>query len=657
MVGATSSKVSGLPTPLCFGGFSRGGVQLIIHRSGTISRTRWTTRFQRMPKVPRLTVTSFLKSTKSVPKFNDLGIIEFSGMKQLLERTSEQREKLEKSLADQFHTVPNDADVATEEELLLDQGVTVHPTSPKRSLHLTISALFCDALERAMVKAFYGSSKPTNYYLHGNYGPVDEFGPQRVYSVRGYLPECLNGEFVRVGPNPRFQPIAKYHWFDGDGMLHGVRIKDGQVTYASRYVRTSRFQQEEHWGGPKFWRLGDLIGNKGLAWLALFQLRVALGVVDLSNGYGNANTAMTFHNGKLLALSESDKPYIVHIHEDGNLETVGRYDYDQKLNHPFTAHPKIDPVTGEMFTFGYLLEAHPYVTYRVISKDGVIGNAIPITPSGPIMMHDFAITENYAIFMDCPLYFSPTEMVRKNQDPFAFDETKPARFGVLPRYAKNESQIHWFEFSTCVIFHSANAWEEGDEVVVIACRSPSIDMETISVYDKEKADAFIHDLWEYRLNMRTGEAKERKLGEFVSDFPRINEEYVGRKNRYVYTALFEDATHHIGIAKYDLTLEPELGKEQLEVGGNVAGVYWFGNMRYGSEPVYVSKKPGKEVDEDDGYLLCFLFDENTWTSEVVVIDAKTMSSDPVAVIELPTRVPYGFHAMFVSENQLQLQKS
>lgn len=85
-----------------------------------------------------------------------------------------------------------------------------------------------------------------------------------------------------------------------------------------------------------------------------------------------------------------------------------------------------------------------------------------------------------------------------------------------------------------------------------------------------------------------------------------------RKNRYVYTAIFRDTTHSIGIAKYDLTKEPELGKAKFEVGGNVTGVIWHGSMRYGSEPIYVPKKPGREVDEDDGYLLCFVFDENTW---------------------------------------------
>lgn len=61
---------------------------------------------------------------------------------------------------------------------------------------------------------------------------------------------------------------------------------------------------------------------------------------------------------------------------------------------------------GEMFTFGYS-QMPPYITYRIISKDGLMHDPVPITVSDPIMMHDFAITENYAIFMDLPLYFKP----------------------------------------------------------------------------------------------------------------------------------------------------------------------------------------------------------------------------------------------------------
>ncbi|KAL3682185.1 hypothetical protein R1sor_000207 [Riccia sorocarpa] len=507
------------------------------------------------------------------------------------------------------------------------------------------AAKVVDAIESAAVWVIFGGKVPQSYYVSGNYGPVEEFGPAHSVPVDGAFPECLNGEFVRVGPNPKYKPVGNYHWFDGDGMIHGLRIKDGKVSYVCRYVRTAKLAQEDYWGASKFIKIGDLIGKQGILWPNLFKLRKKLGIVDDTNGTGTANTAMVYHNGRLLALNEGDKPYAVRLLEEGDLETIGRVDYEKKLNHSFTAHPKIDPDTGEMFTFGATREGPPYVTYRVVSKDGEMGEPVPLTVSGPIMMHDMALTENYSLFLDCPLYFNPKDMVKKNQCIFSFDDTKPARLGVLPRYAKNESQIQWFTVSTCVIFHNANAWEEGDEVVLITCRIPSIDLVALAVYDEVKAKKFANDLWEYRLNLKTGEAKEKKLGEFRSDFPRINEEYVGRKNRYVYNCIFDDATHISAIAKYDLTREPELGKEKLELGGNVVGIVWHGKGRYGSEAVFVPKNPGREGDEDDGYLICFVHDEKTGKSEVVVIDAKTMSSEFVAVALLPTRVPYGFHAM------------
>jgi carotenoid cleavage dioxygenase-like enzyme len=248
-------------------------------------------------------------------------------------------------------------------------------------------------------------------------------------------------------------------------------------------------------------------------------------------------------------------------------------------------------------------------------------------------------------------------MVNKEQFVFAFNDNQPLRFGVLSRYAKDESQIRWFESSTTgFIFHVANAWEEGDEVLLIACRSPGLDLEDMSVYEKDKCDKVTTNLWEHRFNLKTGEIRERKLGELHTEFPTINDDYVGRKNRYVFTSIYEDASHVIGIAKYDLTLEPKQGKSNSE-GGNLVCVFWLGNLRYGSEAIYVPKNPGKTVDEDDGYLLCFVQDENTGKSEVIVVDAKTMSSDPVAVIKLPRRVPYGFHSLFMTEEQLRSQKS
>ncbi|KAJ3673008.1 hypothetical protein LUZ60_006382 [Juncus effusus] len=516
-----------------------------------------------------------------------------------------------------------------------------------------VSSWLVDLVEKMLVCMMYDKSKPL-HYLSGNFAPVkEETPPCADLPVRGVLPECLNGEFVRVGPNPKFVPVSGYHWFDGDGMIHGMRIKDGKATYVSRYVKTSRLKQEEHFGTAKFMKIGDLKGMFGLFMIHMQLIRAKLKVLDMSFGYGTGNTALVYHQGKLLALSEADKPYVVKVLEDGDLQTLGLLDYDKRLKHSFTAHPKVDPFTDEMFTFGYSHEP-PYVTYRVIDKEGKMSDPVPINIPAPVMMHDFAITENYSIFMDLPLYFRPKDMV-KGKLIFTFDNTVKARFGILARYAKTDKDIRWFELPNCFIFHNANAWEEGEEVVLITCRLQNPDLDQVNGQTKDKLEDFTNELYEMRFNMKTGEASQKQLSVSAVDFPRINENYTGRKQRYVYGTILDEIAKVKGIIKFDLHAQPEQSKEKLEKGGNIMGIFDLGTGRYGSEAVFVPRQPGGTGEEDDGYLIFFVHDENTGKSEVNVIDAKTMSSEPVAVVELPNRVPYGFHAFFVNEEQLSNQ--
>ncbi|KAM3686152.1 hypothetical protein ACJW31_11G175700 [Castanea mollissima] len=521
-----------------------------------------------------------------------------------------------------------------------------------------LSAKVIDFVEKVMVKFMYQNNHSSlpHHYLSGSFTPVSEETPPTTnLLVKGHLPECLNGEFVRVGPNPKFTPVAGYNWLDGDGMVHGLRIKDGQATYVSRYVRTSKLQQEEYFGGAKFFKLGDLTGLFGLIMMIVRMLRVKLKVLDISYGTGTGNTALIYHHGNLLALQEADKPYVLKVLEDGDLQTLGMLDYDKRLAHPFTSHPKVDPFTGEMFTFGSS-NSPPYITYRVISKDGFMHDPVPITISEPIMMHDFAITENYAIFMDLSLCVRGKEMMMENTILWKFDTNKKARFGVLPRYAKDELQIRWFELPSCFIFHNANAWEEEDEVVLIACRLENFDMDRLNGNVKEEIKTFSSELYEMRFNMKTGLASQKKLSTSAVEFPRVNESYTGsRRQRYVYGTILESSGKITGIIKFDLHAKPDTGKTELEVGGNVQGIYDFGPSRFGSEAIFVPRVPGITSEEDDGYLIFFVHDENTGKSSVNVLDAKTMSADPVAVVEIPHRIPPGFHAFFVTEEQLQEQ--
>ncbi|KAH7446558.1 hypothetical protein KP509_01G061900 [Ceratopteris richardii] len=438
-------------------------------------------------------------------------------------------------------------------------------------------------------------------------------------------------------------------------MIHALRIKDGKATYAARFVQTSRLKQEEYFGASKFLKIGDMKGVFGFLMGQIFTFRNKFKVIDLSQGSGTGNTAMVYHNGKLMALHEGDKPYAIRVLEDGDLQTLGFLDYEKRLTHPFTAHPKVDPVTGELFTFGYQFES-PNCIYRVISKEGIMQEAVPITVSGPIMMHDFAITEHYAIFLDMPLYLLPKEMV-KGKLILKFDEKKPARIGILPRYAKNESTIKWFELPTCYAFHNVNAWEEDDEVILYTCRLPEVDLEMAAGPVRKNFKPFQNELYEMRFNMKTGNASQRQLSLSAVDFPRINEKLTGRKQQYAYCTMLSDSTKVKGLVKFDLWAKPAFeGKSKIEVGGNVKGVIDFGSGRFGSEAIFIPRSASEDEVEDDGYLICFVHDEGTGKSEVCVYDARTMAPEPVAVVKLPCRVPYGFHAFFVTEEQLQSQR-
>ncbi|KAF8086087.1 hypothetical protein N665_0635s0018 [Sinapis alba] len=602
------------------------------------------------------------------------------------------------------------------EKLSDDSILSVNPKPCKG-----FSSKLIDLLEALVVKLMHDASLPL-HYLSGNFAPLrDETPPVKDLPVHGFLHECLDGMFLRVGPNPKFDPLAGYHWHiimvlwlptynicfplffsglmemgrltglflrvqnpslipslleflihfftylyyltperlrsqggtGGSVMIHGVRIKDGKATYVSRFVKTSRLKQEEYFGDAKLMKIGDLKGVFGLLMVIMQQLKIKLKVLDDSYGNGTANTSLIYHHGKLLALQEADKPYVIKVLEDGDLQTLGMTDYDKRLTHSFTAHPKVDPLTGEMFIFG---SSHlpPYLTYRVISKDGIMHDPVPITISKPIMMHDFAITENYAIFMDLPMHFRPKEMVNEKKMIYSFDPTKKARFGVLPRYAKDDLMIRWFELPNCFIFHNANAWEEEDEVVLITCRLENPNLDIVSGNVEEILESFSNELYEMRFNMKTGSASQKKLSASSNYFPRINECYTGKKNRYVYGyGTFLDSISKVtGIIKFDLHAEAETDKTMLQIGGNIKGIYKLGQGIYGSDAIYV---PRELAEEDDGYLLFFVHDENTGKSCVHVIDARTMSAEPVAVVELPHRVPYGFHALFVTERQLQEQ--
>lgn len=458
-----------------------------------------------------------------------------------------------------------------------------------------------------------------NPYLESNYAPVQQEITADELTIMGELPAEISGMFVRNGPNPQFSPIGTYHWFDGDGMVHGIRLHQGKASYRNRYVRTHGFQKERE-AGQALWR----------------------GLLEPSDGNPDgsvknvANTALVWHGGQLLALWEGGAPHALRAPE---LETIGVQTYNDKLSSPFTAHPKVDPVSGEMMFYGYSLGEPPFLKYSLVSASGELLWTLPIDLPRGVLMHDFAITEHYTLFMDLPLTFS-VERMQRGEPALMFESEQPARFVIMPRYGDQDS-IRWFEAPACYVFHTLNAYEEGEEVVLIACRMSSTN---VLVNDRSFKDpeGDIPRLHRWRFNLSKGTVQEENLEPTPSEFPALNDLWLGHPTRYGYTAQMAEAETPLfeGVIKHDF-------REKT------SQFHGFGEGRYGSDPSFVPRPDA--TAEDDGWLLTLIHDHQENTSELLVIDAQNFTAEPVAKIMIPQRVPYGFHSVWVSEQQLQNQ--
>lgn len=476
--------------------------------------------------------------------------------------------------------------------------------------------------------------------IAGNFAPVPEQPVKHNLPVAGKIPECISGVYVRNGANPLHDPVSGHHLFDGDGMVHAVTFRDGAASYGCRFTETQRLVQERDLGRPVFPKsIGELHGHSGVARLLLFYARGLFGIVDHHHGTGVANAGVVYFNNRLLAMSEDDLPYHVKITPDGDLKTTGRYNFDNQLNSTMIAHPKLDPVSGELFALSYDVIQKPYLKYFRFSPNGEKSPDVEIPINEATMMHDFAITERFVVIPDQQVVFKLQEMIRGGS-PVVYDEEKVSRFGILDKYSEDGSEIKWVEAPGCFCFHLWNAWEEPehDEVVVIgSCMTPAD-----SIFN-ESDEGLQSVLSEIRLNLKTGKSVRKPI---LSDSEQVNLEAgmvnrnkLGRKTQFAYLAIAEPWPKVSGFAKVDLST----GEVQK---------YIYGEEKYGGEPLFLPQDPNLEF-EDDGYILAFVHDEKSWKSELQIVNAMTMELE--ASIKLPSRVPYGFHGTFISASDLATQ--
>jgi len=236
--------------------------------------------------------------------------------------------------------------------------------------HLAASLL--DAVESSLIADKLPKTVDPAVQISGNFSPVPESAVRHDLEIIGNLPACLRGVYLRNGANPMHAPIGGHHLFDGDGMIHAVTFHCGnRASYSCRFTRTSRLQQEASLGRPVFPKpIGELHGHQGLARLAIFLARAGIGIIDGSKGTGVANAGLVYFNGRLLALSEDDLPYHVQIKDDGDLETIGRFNFNGQINCPIIAHPKVDPISGDLHGLSYNMIKKPYLKYLRFDRFG-----------------------------------------------------------------------------------------------------------------------------------------------------------------------------------------------------------------------------------------------------------------------------------------------
>lgn len=465
-------------------------------------------------------------------------------------------------------------------------------------------------------------------YLSGPFAPTNTevtlVSFDGAGQMEGEIPKELNGVYLRNGPNPRFAPLGRYHAFDGDGMLHAAYFNNGKLQYRNRWIRTHAWEQEDAAGASLYRGIMDTLKGR-----------------DDQPLKNSANTDIVGHAGKAVASwYQSGEPYWI---DPLTLQTLGRAPY-AGLGGGFSAHCKVDEHTGEMMFFDYCNNA-PYMSYGVIDNAGNQVLLLPVSVPGPRLPHDMAITQHFSILHDLPLIHCE-EALKHGRHKIKFEPALPTRLGVIPRHGP-ASALRWFDFSPCFIYHVINAWEEGDDVVMVGCRymprkTPDGEIDAQATANDIAQLRMNARLWEWRMNLATGTATERCLNNALNvEFPGINLRYQGRKNRWAYLVDHDPkALHWTGLRKFDLQT------------GACTGAWtddpvnaWY------SEP-WFAPRSGDTIDavrqaEDDGYVILFCWNEASRVQQLQIFDAQDISRGPVTRITLPVRVPSGFHACWI----------
>jgi carotenoid cleavage dioxygenase len=458
---------------------------------------------------------------------------------------------------------------------------------------------------------------PALPHLSGNFAPLLAECDANDLVIQGEMPRDLNGALYRIGPNPQFPPLGQsHHWFLGEGMVHGLFIENGRVSYRNRWARTEQFETQR------------------VAGRRLYSTAFGGEMSDPSvNGKPRnvANTNIVPHAGKLFAIDEGSSPVAM---DPRSLDTQGSWTFDGKYKGPMTAHPKIDAETGEMYFFGYMAAGPgtPDISFVVVDKHGKVTRSEMFKAPYASMVHDFAITDQHVIF---PIYPATIDVQRimKGGPVIAWDPDAGTQIGIMPR-GGSTADIRWFKGPASYVYHPLNAYTEGNKVVLdhmVYPRVPLFPNADGSRAPIDIADAPAHlERWTFDLAGNTNDYKREVLDDLATEFPRVDDRWTGLKHRHGYAGAITGpklpGSPFDTIAHFDL----KTGKRET----------WnAGPGNFVLEPVVAPRGPG----EANGYVLTLIYRSETNLSDLVVLDAQNIAAGPIATAKLPVRVPFGFH--------------
>jgi carotenoid cleavage dioxygenase-like enzyme len=446
-----------------------------------------------------------------------------------------------------------------------------------------------------------------NPYLQGNFAPVLEEVTATDLPVTGQVPEALCGRYLRNGPNPVSPPEpSTYHWFTGDGMVHGIRLRDGRAEwYRNRWVRSAEVARA----------LGE---------------EVRPGPVHAGMDFA-PNTNVIGHAGRTFAIVEAGaRPYEL----TNELETIGPCDFGGTLDGGYTAHPKRDPLTGELFAVSYFFGWGNDIEVTIIDADAKVRSSRRVAMGGSVSVHDCAITQRSIALLDLPVTFSLDAAASGASFPYRWQEGYHARIGLLPRDGES-TDVVWHDVEPCYVFHPMNAFDDpdGDGIVLDVVRHPSM-FRTNLLGPSEGAPT----LERWHLDGRGGAVKEERLDDRWQEFPRVDERRLGLPNRYGHAVAVAQSGDIVGTES--MLLRHDLKNRTSEARS-------FGRGTSLGEAVFVPRSD--DADEGEGWLLLLVYSADTGTSALHVLNADDLGGDAQAVIDLPERVPAGFHGNWVPD--------